>query len=80
MHSVWFYLKWPNHGSRSQHTSDFIIELMTDGEVRKSSWQLDSVLYLDLGDGYHKHGFPRWLSGKESACQYRRCKRHRFDP
>ena len=22
-------------------------------------------------------GFPRWLSGKESACQY---KRHRFDP
>jgi len=23
---------------------------------------------------------PRWLSGKESACQCRRCKRHRFDP
>ena len=22
-------------------------------------------------------GFPRWLSGKESTCQYRRC---RFDP
>ena len=22
----------------------------------------------------------RWLSGKESSCQRRRCKRHRFDP
>ena len=22
--------------------------------------------------------FPRWLSGKESACQCRRCRRHRF--
>ena len=25
-------------------------------------------------------GFPRWLSGKEFACQCRRCRRHRFDP
>ena len=25
-------------------------------------------------------GFPRWRSGKESACQYRRCKRLGFDP
>ena len=25
-------------------------------------------------------GFPRWHSDKESACQYRRCKRLRFDP
>ena len=23
---------------------------------------------------------PRWLSGKESACQCRRCRRHGFDP
>ena len=23
---------------------------------------------------------PRWCSGKESACQCRRCKRHRFNP
>ena len=23
---------------------------------------------------------PKWLSNKESACQCRRCKRHRFDP
>ena len=25
-------------------------------------------------------GLPRWLSGKESACQCRRHKRRRFDP
>ena len=25
-------------------------------------------------------GFPRWLSGKESACQCGRCRRHGFDP
>ena len=25
----------------------------------------------------HIPGFPRWLSGKESACQ---CRKHRFDP
>ena len=24
-------------------------------------------------------GFPRWCSGKESTCQYRRCKWCRFD-
>ena len=28
----------------------------------------------------HWLGLPRWHSGKESACQCRRCKRHRFDP
>ena len=25
-------------------------------------------------------GFPMWCSDKESACQCRRCKRHRFNP
>ena len=28
----------------------------------------------------NKNELPRWLSGKESACQYRRFKRHGFDP
>ena len=33
------------------------------------------ILYI------HMHmGLPRWLSGKESACKYRRNRRHRFDP
>ena len=28
----------------------------------------------------HRKGFPSEASGKELACQGRRCKRHRFDP
>ena len=28
----------------------------------------------------HNKGLPWWLSGKESACQCRRHKRHRFNP
>ena len=29
---------------------------------------------------YGTVGLSRWCSGKESACQCRRCKRHRLDP
>ena len=29
---------------------------------------------------YWFYGLPRWLSGKRSTCQYRRCKKHRFEP
>ena len=32
-------------------------------------------MFNDLGGG-----FPGGTSGKEPACQSRRCKRHRFDP
>ena len=28
----------------------------------------------------HAHGLPRWLSGKESSCQCRRCRGHGFSP
>ena len=28
----------------------------------------------------HSFGLPRWLSGKESACQCRRCRRYGLDP
>ena len=28
----------------------------------------------------HSHGLPRWLSGKESACQGRRHRRGGYDP
>ena len=24
--------------------------------------------------------FPRWCTGKEASCQYKRCRRHGFDP
>ena len=30
--------------------------------------------------GLQHDRLPRWHSGKESACQCRRCKRHKFDP
>ena len=29
---------------------------------------------------YNRRRSPRWLSGKESACQCRKLRRHRFDP
>ena len=44
---------------------------------------LASVLYSTLSGnelGTLLHGLPRWYSGKESTCQYRRCKRRKFDP
>ena len=25
-------------------------------------------------------GLPRWCTGKESAYEFKRCKRHKFDP
>ena len=34
----------------------------------------------NLGPGSNIQRFPRWLRGKESACQCRRCKRRRFNP
>ena len=29
---------------------------------------------------YYKMGFPGSSDGKESACQYRKCRRHGFNP
>ena len=36
--------------------------------------------YQELGAGMICLGLPRWHSGKESICQCKRRKRHRFDP
>ena len=33
-----------------------------------------------LGSAVNRSGLLRWLSGKESTCQYRRRRRHGFDP
>ena len=38
--------------------------------------RMSGVNYL----GQAEKGLSRWCSGKESACQCRRLKRHRFDP
>ena len=40
-----------------------------DRQCFLASWQRSSVVW----------GLARWLSGKESTCQCKRCKRHRFD-
>ena len=42
--------------------------------AQHNAWDIAGTCYL-FGDG-----LPRWLSGKESACQCRRRKRHWFDP
>ena len=38
----------------------------------------ENAFYLQ--DLYINQRLPRWLSGKESTCQCRRCKKHGFDP
>ena len=46
----------------------------------KSSDTLKDLKHT-LVPGTLKEGYiPGWLGGKESACQCRRCERHRFDP
>ena len=50
--------------------------------MMKIGWIVSSIfcnvyIYLFL-EGYK--GLPRWLSVKESACQFRRQRRHRFNP
>ena len=45
------------------------------GQNFKRRWKLIENIYIYLiGE------LPRWHRDKESACQYRRCKRPRFDP
>ena len=46
--------------------------LLLPGEYHGQRVQFMRVQFLNE--------FPRWLSGKESTCQCRRCRRHRFNP
>ena len=41
--------------------------------LSKQKFLIWSLLFRSLG-------LPRWPSGKESACHYRGCRRHEFDP
>ena len=43
-------------------------------KIQKSNW----IVLCQASNA--KIGLPRWHSGKESTCQYRRCKRHWFYP
>ena len=42
--------------------------------------QMNAHWVLTAGGVQASVGFPRWLSGKESACQCRRCRRCGLDP
>jgi len=52
-----------------EETEDEVLEI---GEGRRDSWLIEKY--------GSTQGFPDGTVGKESACQCRRCKRHRFDP
>ena len=43
-----------------------------------TSYAQENAFYLQ--DMYIDLRLPRWLSGKESTCQGRRCKKHSFNP
>ena len=65
----------PTHGKERHLVKDcshiwFRIRLFLN--LRAQGWRL--LLHST------ENGFPRWLSGKESACQCRRHKRHGFNP
>ena len=43
-------------------------------------WSLSVEMPRRITQTHLLYGLPKWLSGKESACQCRRHKRHGFDP
>ena len=44
--------------------------------MQNSTVTLEDILPISL-KGKYTLGFPKWLSSKESACQCRRCQRHK---
>ena len=55
---------------------DFLNDLQPD-----LGWDWSDVYFHFFTHDVHFYfGLPRWLSSKESACQCRRCNRHRFKP
>ena len=52
-----------------EETEDEVLEIR--GEGRRDSWLIEKY--------GSTQGFPDGTVGKESACQCRRCKRHRLD-
>ena len=56
--------------------------LKTSWKSKSVAWagNLDFFLSITLIFPYFLIELPRWTSGKESICQCRRCKSHRFSP
>ena len=74
----------------SQSNQTFILSLQIPGTVSSLSCSFIPTLFIPPSTEQNEvpqmpthvilKGFPRWLSGKESTCQCRRCKKLRFDP
>ena len=65
IYGKWIWIHWPN---------SFL------HPVQYPPLKLSPFLHLQLIWGESPLGLLRWLSGKESAIQCRRCKRHELDP
>ena len=61
---------------------NFIIHFSAINSFWKVFIRWENVLGISFFElvSYTFWGLPRWNSHKESACQCRRCRRHRFDP
>ena len=77
---LWFWELWRRDSSHS-----FYLHFINREKVREKRFtgEVKVELGLDPNSGIpvwvlspEHHGFPRWLSGRESACQCRRCKFH----
>ena len=74
----------------SQSNQTFILSLQIPGTVSSLSCSFIPTLFIPPSTEQNEvpqmpthvilKGFPRWLSGKESTCQCRRCRRRGFDP
>ena len=69
------YLKWGGGGGVWDCSAGFKRTLYLC-----ALWSLGPLYFHLWSGGNSVHRFPRWYSGKESTCQCRRHKRHRFDP
>ena len=76
-----------HHNSKAsilRHSVFFIVQLshpyMTTGKNIALTIYVHIYAYIFMHTIIYKMGFPRWCSGKESACPCRKCKRCRFNP
>ena len=63
----------------------FLLNFNSGGQDSLQLWKFSNLLF-EARKGIFNDSLsipswlPRWQNGKESTCQCRRCKRHRFDP
>ena len=68
---------WPMHFEYSELNLTPFLYYPVDTHFLSIIWSAVKFLKLILMHFSYIYGLPRWLSGKETACQCRRC---RFDP